>query len=60
MEPREAIAILLNLRGKYPLDAKEKEAAMLAIGVLDSAALSKNRIKGILAKRKNKGYNHPE
>lgn len=54
MEPREALAILLNLRNKYPLNTKEKEAILTAIGTLDSAALSKNRIKGIFAKRKNK------
>jgi hypothetical protein len=56
MEPREAIAILIKLRDKYPLDKEEQEAVLLAMGVLDSAALSKNRIRGILAKRKNKGH----
>jgi hypothetical protein len=56
MEPREAITILMKIRDKYLLDAKEQEAALLAIGVLDSAALSKNRIRGILKKRKDKGH----
>lgn len=52
MEPREAIAILMKMRNIYPLNAEEKEAILTAMGVLDSAAFTKNRIKGILKKRK--------
>jgi hypothetical protein len=54
MEPREAIDILLKMRDKYPLDPKEQEAVLAAIGTLDSAAFTKNRIKGIIKKRKDK------
>lgn len=54
MEPRDAIAILMKMRDKYGLDPQEAEAVLAAIGVLDSAALGKVRIKGILKRRKDK------
>lgn len=54
MEPRQAIEIIMKILDKYPLGAKEKEAVLMAIGTLDSAALGKNRIKGILKNRKKR------
>ena len=54
MEPREAIEIIMNMRQKYPLDERELEAVMTAVGMLDSAAFTKNRIKGIIKKRKDR------
>lgn len=54
MEPREAIEILIKMQNKYSFNSKEKQAVIAAMGVLDSAAFTKNRIKGIIAKQKNK------
>lgn len=54
MEYREAITILIKMLDKYSLDAKEKEAVLTALGVLDWAALGKNRVRGILKARKAK------
>ena len=51
MEYQEAVVVLKNLLGKHPLDAKEKEAVMTAIGVLSWGALSKSRIRAQKAKR---------
>jgi hypothetical protein len=54
MEYREAIEILLKLKDKYSLDEKEKQAVLIAVGTLDGFALGKNRIKGIIKKKKEK------
>lgn len=54
METREAIKILLKMQEKYTFSVREKKAVITAVGVLDSATLSLNRIKGIVRKRKDK------
>ena len=51
MEHQEAIVILQNLLDKHPLNAKEKEAIMTAIGILSWTSLSKSRMKAQKAKR---------
>ncbi len=51
MEYKEAMAILQALLEKHPLDAKEKEAVVTAMGVLSWASLSESRIRAQKAKR---------
>ena len=51
---KEAITILMGLLDKRQLSAKEKEAVLTAIGVLDWANLGKNRMKRILKAKKAK------
>jgi len=54
MEYKKAVTILMSLLDKHSLDAKEKEAVLTAIGVLDWASLAKNRMKRIIKARKAK------
>jgi hypothetical protein len=54
MEYKKAIDVLIKLLGKHRLGGEDKEAVLTAIGVLDWAALGKNRIKGIIKSRKEK------
>jgi len=51
MEYQEAITILKNLLEKHPLDDKEKEAVMTAIGVLSWGGLYESKLKERKAKR---------
>jgi hypothetical protein len=51
MEYQEAIVILKNLLEKHPLDAKEKEAVMTALGVLSWGSLYESKLKARKAKR---------
>lgn len=51
MEFRQAIEILMKMLNKYPLKPEEKIALGKAIGVLDWAALGKNRMKKIMEKK---------
>lgn len=57
MEYREAISQLIRMIEKYPLEEKEREALMTAIGMLDAGALGKNRMKGIIKKKKEQQNN---
>lgn len=54
MEYKEALVVLLRLLDKPLLNAKEKEAILIAIGTLDCGSLANNRLKGIIKGRKNK------
>jgi len=51
MEYAKTIVILKSLLDKHPLNDKEKEAVMTAIGVLSWGALSKSKMKAQKAKR---------
>jgi hypothetical protein len=51
MEYQQAIVILQNLLGRYPLEAEEKEAVTTAIGLLSWGMLGKSRLKNIRQKR---------
>lgn len=51
MEDRKAIEILKALSDKYPLTAEEKEAVLIAIGILGWTSLAKSKIKAQKAKR---------
>jgi hypothetical protein len=51
MEYQEAITILKNLLEKHPLDDKEKEAVMTALGVLSWGGLYESKLKERKAKR---------
>jgi hypothetical protein len=51
MEYQKAITVLKSLLGRHSLSAEEKEAVMIAIGVLSWVSLSKSRIKAQKAKR---------
>ena len=51
MEYQEAIAILKNLMKKHPLDEKEKDAVMTALGVLSWGGLYESKLKMQKAKR---------
>ncbi len=51
MEYKEAIAVLQKLLDRHPLDAEEKEAITVAIGMLSWAVLSKSTLKARKAKR---------
>ena len=51
MEYQKAIDIPKSLLDKHTLDAEEKEAVMIAIGLLSWASLSKNIVKARKEKR---------
>lgn len=51
MEYIEAIAVLKSLLEKHPLTEEEKEAVMMAIGILSWGSLSKSKIKAQKARR---------
>lgn len=52
MTDKEVIALLMNLRSKYPLTDEELEAISNAIGILSWSTLAESRIKSRKAKRK--------
>ncbi len=52
MEYERAISVLKKMLDERSLDGEEKEAVLTAIGLLDWAALGKNRMRGIGEKRK--------
>jgi hypothetical protein len=54
MEPKKAIAVLMDLLDKEFLSFQEKEAVLATIGALDSANLAENRMKGITKAKKAK------
>jgi hypothetical protein len=54
MEYKEALDILIKLAGKSGLTAKEKQAILTAIGVLDMASIAKNRYKMMIKSQKAK------
>jgi len=54
MDFKEAISVLSKMLEQRSLSAEEKEAVSTAIGVLDWAALGKNRLKSIAEKRMEK------
>lgn len=54
MEYKQAISVLTKMLDEGTLDAEQKEAVLTAIGVLDWAALGKNRFKSMMEKRKDK------
>jgi hypothetical protein len=51
MEYQEAIGILKSLLERHPLDAREKEAVMTAIGVLSWGSLAKSKMRAQKARR---------
>ena len=51
MEYNETIDVLKNLLKKYPLDDKEKEAVMIALGVLSWGGLYESKLKDRKARR---------
>jgi DNA-binding SARP family transcriptional activator len=51
MEYSEAIEVLKNLLNKHPLDEKEREAVMTALGVLNWGGLYESKLKDRKAKR---------
>jgi hypothetical protein len=51
MEYQKAIAILQNLLNRHSLNAEEKEAIMIAIGILSWVTLSKSKMKAQKARR---------
>jgi hypothetical protein len=51
MEHQKAIAILQNLLNRHSLNAGEKEAIMIAIGILSWVTLSKSKMKAQKARR---------
>jgi hypothetical protein len=51
MEHQKAIAILQNLLNRHSLNAEEKEAIMIAIGILSWVTLSKSKMKAQKARR---------
>jgi len=54
MEYKKAIIVLTAAMDKYPLAAEEKEAILVAIGVLDCASLAENSMKGKIKAHKVK------
>lgn len=54
MKYKEAKEILLKLMEKLGLDAKEKQAIMTAVGLLDSGNLFKNSVKRMIKAKKDK------
>jgi hypothetical protein len=54
MEYKEALDILIKMAGKSDLTAKEKQAILTAIGVLDMATIAKNRYKMMIKSQKAK------
>ena len=57
MEHKQAADILIKMLAKQKLSVAEKEAVLIAIGVLAWTSLSKSRIKAIKDKREKK-YNY--
>jgi hypothetical protein len=53
MEDKKALAILVKMAQKYPLEPEEKEALSEAVGILSWTSLSESRIRNIKEKRKN-------
>ncbi len=51
MEYKEAVDVLKRLAEKHPLNAEEREAVMIAIGVLVWGSLGKSKTRAIKAKR---------
>jgi hypothetical protein len=51
MDHKKALEVLINLSKKPSLRAEEKEAILIAIGVLSWTSLAQSRIKAIKAKR---------
>jgi len=51
MEYEKAITVLTGLLKKRPLDADEKEAIIIAIGLLSLGSLAKSKLKAQKAKR---------
>ena len=51
MEYKEAITILKTLLKKHPLDDKEKEAVMTALGVLSWGGLYESELKDRKSRR---------
>jgi len=51
MEDKKAITILMKILDKYLLDAEEKEAISVAIGVLSWTSLAESKIKARKDKR---------
>jgi hypothetical protein len=51
MEYNEAIEVLKSLLEKHPLDEKEKEAVMIAMGVLSWGGLYESKLKDRKARR---------
>jgi hypothetical protein len=51
MEYKEAIEVLKDLLKKHPLDEKEKEAVMTALGVLSWGGLYESKLKDKKVKR---------
>jgi hypothetical protein len=51
MEYKEAITILKTLLEKHPLDDKEKEAVMTALGVLSWGGLYESELKDRKSRR---------
>lgn len=54
MEYKKAAAVLIDLLDKNSLGAKEKEAVLTAIGVLDIASLAKNSMERKIKAQKTK------
>lgn len=54
MDYKQAISVLRKMLDERSLDAEEKEAVLMAIGVLDWASLGTNRMKNIGEKRQAK------
>ncbi len=54
MDFKQAISILSKMLEERSLSAVEKEAVSTAIGVLDWAALGKNRLKSMAEYRRGK------
>ncbi|HEX5774584.1 MAG TPA: hypothetical protein VFY28_01330 [Candidatus Paceibacterota bacterium] len=52
MTDKEAIAILMNLRGKHPLTDEEQEAISNAVGALSWTTLAQSRVKPRKTKEK--------
>ena len=45
MKDKKAVALLLKLQDKYSLNAEEKEAVLVAIGILGWTSLAEGKIK---------------
>ena len=54
MDYKQAISVLRTMLDERSLDGEEKEAVLMAIGVLDWASLGTSRMKNIAEKRKAK------
>jgi hypothetical protein len=54
MEYKEALDILIKMAGKSDLTAKEKQAILTAVGVLDMATIAKNSFQRKIQNQKAK------